>query len=86
MSAQRTDWSAVPMVFVEAVTCPRCGSTRYETTRSLDNGDDSRTKLARCRGCRQPFKVVSEIPESGNIVWPPGYFGVVDITESEVQP
>lgn len=71
----RTNWNSVPLVIVDAVTCAHCGSTGYETVRSLDSGDGSRTKLVRCLDCGRPFKVVSEIPDSGNVVWPVGYFG-----------
>ena len=66
----RIDWSATPIVFVEAATCAHCGSTEYETRRSESNGDGSRTKLAVCRLCHKPFKISVEFPEFGNIVWP----------------
>lgn len=67
---ERVDWAAAPMVFVPMATCAHCGSTKYDTRRSLDNGDGSRTKLAVCRTCSQPFKIAAELPEFGNVVWP----------------
>jgi predicted nucleic acid-binding Zn-ribbon protein len=60
------------LVFVTLPTCPRCGGTKYRTRRSADNGDGSRTKLAVCEAgdCGQPFKIVAEFPEFGNMATP----------------
>ena len=64
---KRIDWSKAPIVFVEAATCRNCGSPRYDLSRSLGNGDSSRTKFVVCRVCGEPFKIVIELPESGKV-------------------
>lgn len=48
------------IVFVERPRCPRCAATDAKTTRSIDNGDGSRTQRKRCRVCDLPFVVVIE--------------------------
>jgi hypothetical protein len=70
VSVGRIDWSIVPIVFVTIPSCAHCGSLKYDTRRSGDNGDGTRTKLAICRSCGQPFKICAEFPESGNIILP----------------
>jgi len=69
-SSHRINWASAPIVFVDAATCAHCGSPKYETRRSLENGDTSRTKLAVCRQCKMPFKICIEIPEFGNVAMP----------------
>jgi hypothetical protein len=66
----RIDWAKAPIVFVTAPTCPDCGSPRYQTRRSLGNGDGSRTKLVVCSACGVPFKVCVEFPDFGNVTLP----------------
>jgi hypothetical protein len=58
------------MVFVTAAACPHCGATDFGTQRSVPNGDGSRTKLAVCRKCAKPFKIIAEFPEPGNVAYP----------------
>lgn len=71
MSKQRTDWSAVPIVFIQAPTCPYCGAVELRSIRSIDQGDDSRMRLAECKVCVMPFKVVIEkFPPDGNPTFP----------------
>lgn len=63
----RNDWTTAPIVFVAIPTCPACGCEKYQRTRTLDNGDNSRTKLVVCRQCATAFKIVAEPnPESGH--------------------
>lgn len=75
---QRIDWSGVPTVFVDVPTCAHCGWLEFDTQRSLANGDGSRTKLAICRGCHQPFKISLEVPGFGNVIWPDQIMGPED--------
>lgn len=69
-AGHRVDWAAAPIVTVDAVTCAHCGSLEHNTVRSVGNGDGSRTRLAICRSCGEPFKICIEIPGIGNVVWP----------------
>lgn len=48
------------MVFVERPRCPSCGGTDVKTTRSVSNGDGTRTQHKRCRDCSTPYEVVWE--------------------------
>ena len=56
-------WDEVECVFIEAVACPHCGSTKPITVRSEQNGDGSVTRKSICRRCSRRFKVVVEISE-----------------------
>jgi transposase-like protein len=47
-------------VFCVLPRCPRCDSHSLKTTRSIDNGDGSRTHRKRCRDCHHAFSVVWE--------------------------
>ncbi len=67
-ASHRIDWTAAPIVTVDAVTCAHCGSPEHTTVRSVANGDGSRTRLAICRSCREPFKVNVEIPKIRNVI------------------
>jgi phage FluMu protein Com len=40
--------------------CPTCNSPRLQTYRTEQNGDDTVTRYARCRDCRQLLLVVVE--------------------------
>jgi len=51
-------------VFVEQVACPRCGSVDIKTTRSIANGDGSRSRSTACRACDWKFTVVVERPSA----------------------
>jgi hypothetical protein len=75
---QRIHWAAAPMVFVVVPCCPGCGDTRYTKVRTESSGDGSSVKKVICRyfvgdeerGCGQEYKIVLELPESGNAVFP----------------
>lgn len=45
-------------VFCERPRCPGCQSTEHKTTRSIPNGDGSRTQYKRCLKCGHAFRVV----------------------------
>jgi hypothetical protein len=65
-ASSRESWEDVPCVFVPAPTCPSCGSTEYErskTTGSLSTG--GKVKRVRCRECDERYKIVIELPETG---------------------
>lgn len=48
------------IVFVTRPRCPRCESTDAKTTRSIGNGDGTRTQRKRCRECNAAYEVVWE--------------------------
>ena len=56
----RINWAEAPLCFVVLPSCQHCRSTRYRSSRSVDNGDGSRTLLAVCRDCGEPYKIISE--------------------------
>lgn len=56
----RIDWTAAPMVFIKLPSCPNCRSLKYDSKRSVGNGDASRTKPVICRECGEPFLIISE--------------------------
>ena len=66
MRRQRIDWSVVPECHVERPSCPLCGSFRYDRVRTTDQGDGSILRQVVCRGCLGPFKLILEVPETGN--------------------
>jgi DNA-directed RNA polymerase subunit RPC12/RpoP len=39
-------------------SCTECGSPHLRTTRSEDNGDDTRTRWTVCRTCGHHFRVI----------------------------
>lgn len=49
-------------LYLRRPRCPACGSTRLVTYRSVDNGDDSRTRYATCKAkdCGQRVVIVCE--------------------------
>jgi hypothetical protein len=65
-AAQPVAWADAPMVFVVIPTCPSCGSTRYSRVRTENGGDGSATKKVICNECSGAYKIVLELPESGN--------------------
>lgn len=48
------------VVYVQRMSCDRCGSTKLKTQRSIDNGDKTRTRKMKCKGCGLNFEVVIE--------------------------
>jgi hypothetical protein len=67
------------MVFVAVPCCPACGETRYTKIRTESGGDGSSVKKVVCRyvdrddndrGCGHHYKIVLELPESGNVIYP----------------
>ena len=67
MRRHRIDWAAVTStVFVTVPHCPECRSLDIERIRSEANGDGSLTRKTMCRSCGHVFKLVVELPFSGN--------------------
>lgn len=56
-------WSDAPLVFVEAIACPRCGSGRPITVRSQTEADGSVSRKSICRQCSGRYIAVVEPPE-----------------------
>jgi transcriptional regulator NrdR family protein len=54
------------MVFVTLPTCPTCGSTKYKRSKSESTGEGSSLKKVGCRECGTRYKIVLELPETGN--------------------
>ena len=70
---QRVDWSATPMVFVVLPVCDHCGSPKYDRVRTAGGGDGSVTKKVICRECGHPYRIILELPETGNLQSAIGY-------------
>lgn len=62
----RINWADAPLVYVAIPTCPSCGSPRYKRVRTESGGDGSATKKVICGSCEQKYKIVLELPETGN--------------------
>jgi hypothetical protein len=63
---EQVRWQDCPIVFVTLPACPYCGTTGFITVRSEANGDGSVTRKSVCRRCSERFKLVIELPNSGN--------------------
>lgn len=50
----------VVTIVVNRPQCPACGSIAHTTTRSVANGDDSRTVHRKCRQCDFRFRILFE--------------------------
>jgi len=61
----RIDWQSTPWCFVEAPTCPACGSPQYRTTKSVAAGEGVITRKAVCGSCGRPFRICVSLPEFG---------------------
>lgn len=61
-----TAWDAVPITFLQAVTCPHCGCGARVIIRTLQGGDGSKSQRSVCRRCSRRFLVVWELPENGS--------------------
>lgn len=61
-----TPWSEAPVVFYLLPTCFHCGHHQFDGSKTVDNGDGTRTKKATCRRCGMRNKLVGELPETGN--------------------
>jgi hypothetical protein len=59
-------WDTAPMIFVVRPACPACGRLDYRRVRTEDNGDGSATRKVICKGCSAKYKIVVELPETGN--------------------
>lgn len=68
-SIDATPWASAPMVFVQIPTCPGCGSTKHNRIRSEAAGDGSVTRKVVCTDCSTRFKIVLELPDTGNPDW-----------------
>jgi transposase-like protein len=66
--AARVNWAAAPVVYVVVATCPSCGSPRYRRSKTTGagNSDGSRTRRVACESCATNYKIVTELPASGN--------------------
>jgi predicted Zn-ribbon and HTH transcriptional regulator len=49
-------------VYVVRAACPKCGSLKLKSSRSISNGDGSVTRPTKCRGCGFEFRLIVEIP------------------------
>jgi len=58
-------WADSPIVFVEAIVCPACGTPRPILVRSDKGGDGSTSRKCICRACSQRFVAVIELPDFG---------------------
>ncbi len=67
-----TPWDETPIVTVFAPACPYCRSEDYHRLKTMDNGDNSRTKRVECRRCQARYCIAIEpLPVSGNwTIWP----------------
>jgi hypothetical protein len=63
-------WESAPFVFVPKALCPFCLFDGYIRTRTEAGGDGSVTKKVVCKKCSKRYKIVVELPEPGNGVWP----------------
>jgi hypothetical protein len=59
-------WANAPPVFITLPSCPHCGAVGYKRVRTEQNGDGSSTKKVRCSTCTLKYKIVMELPETGN--------------------
>lgn len=59
-------WFDAPCVVIVAPACPYCSARRPVIVRSEANGDGTTTRKAVCRRCSRKFKIVVELPDSGN--------------------
>lgn len=66
----REVWADVPLVTIELPHCPICLGGDPLIVRSEKNGDGSFTRKCICRHCSERFKIVFELPESGNDQFP----------------
>jgi hypothetical protein len=67
MTPEADRWADVPIVFITRPVCPRCRSARSPIiVRSEHNGDGSTTRKCVCAFCSRRYKVVVELPGSGN--------------------
>ena len=64
MTAQPTTASPKPerppYLYVQRPRCPSCGGGRLLVYRSVDNGDATRTRYAKCSDCKQRVVIVVE--------------------------
>ena len=59
----RWDDESIPMIFVEAISCPHCHQVKPIIVKTLDGGDGSKSRRCVCRSCSMRFVVVIELPE-----------------------
>jgi hypothetical protein len=72
MKRPRRKWLNAPVVHVTptVVACPHCGCEQFDRSRSDPNGDGTNTRKCICVGCDDIFKIVIELPQTGNSeVW-----------------
>lgn len=59
-------WDDARCVHVTAGHCPHCHCLKYVRVRSEANGDGTVTRKCVCERCSRRFKLVIELPETGN--------------------
>lgn len=59
-------WAETPWVFVRRPTCPTCGCPDYVRIRTERGDETSVTRKAVCRRCSQRYRILVELPETGN--------------------
>jgi hypothetical protein len=65
-SSPRMSWDDVPCVFVQAPTCPACGSPEYKRSKTVGQLDTGgKVKKVFCLECDEPYKIVISLPETG---------------------
>jgi hypothetical protein len=65
-------WADAPYVFVELPSCPHCGTARRPiVVRSEAGGDGSVMRKCVCRRCSGRYRLVLELPATGNPAGPP---------------
>ena len=59
-------WADAPYCFIIIPTCEICGSPEYERVRSEQSSDGTVMRKVICSQCGSPYKIVLELPETGN--------------------
>lgn len=72
----RESWASAPYRFIEIATCPdpACRSPDYKKIRTEKASDGTKMKKVICRKCGSPYKIVLELPETGNDEMSTGYY------------
>lgn len=63
MTKHPESWADADLVFVTAIHCPRCLTTKPVIVRTVTENDHSVTRRYVCRRCSKRFIVVIEPPE-----------------------
>jgi hypothetical protein len=80
-----TLWEDAPIVTVHAPACLRCYSEDYSRLKTIDNGDESKTKRVVCRRCGQRYLILIEpLPVSGNLEMDSAYTSGMIATRKDI--